>query len=245
MLMPESILASIIAAAATLSASLLQLRFSLAQNSAARALAAGGRRKGNRLLFIAIFLMLGAAGVGGFALSQWLNESERAAQSALEHELQARIDDIGRTASQLENTRTGERADIEMGVLRRLGTDGIVVTARVAPCRPSVVLTAGRDMANPSPAVCTEVQGNSVTLCATIPANATVTEVQLFSRFADTDGPWNTSRALPGQESGQARFAEKYAENPDGPGNKQVCQDFTHWSVERARIARMVVRYSL
>jgi hypothetical protein len=50
---------------------------------------------------------------------------------------------------------------------------------------------------------------------------------------------------LPGQESGQARFAEKYVESPEGPGTKQICQGFTHWSADRSRIARIVVRYSL
>jgi hypothetical protein len=50
---------------------------------------------------------------------------------------------------------------------------------------------------------------------------------------------------LPGQEAGQARFAERYVESPEGPGTKQVCQGFSHWSAEHARMARMVVRYTL
>ena len=57
--------------------------------------------------------------------------------------------------------------------------------------------------------------------------------------------PWSTSRVMAGQESGQARFAEKYAEGPESPGNKQVCEGFAHWSTEHARVARMVVRYNL
>jgi len=253
MIMPDSILASIIAAAATISASILQLRMSLSKDSSARAQSPGSRRKSNRVLMIALLVIVTAAGVAGFALSQWLNQNQRAAMTSLEQELRARTEDIGRTASQLEAARVGARAEIEMGVLRRIGTDGVVVAARVAPCRPALVSASGPtpppgvagEKLLPAAATCTEAEGNSVTLCATIPANATVTDVQLFSRFADANSPWDASRALPGQEAGLARFAEKYAENPDGPGTKQVCQGFTHWSAERARIARMIVHYSL
>jgi hypothetical protein len=84
-----------------------------------------------------------------------------------------------------------------------------------------------------------------VTLCATIPAAATVTEVALFSRPADADIPWSASRFLPGQESGDARFADKYSETTPESGTRQVCQGFAHWSADHARVVRMLVRYSL
>jgi hypothetical protein len=84
-----------------------------------------------------------------------------------------------------------------------------------------------------------------VTLCATIPANATITEVELYTRLAQSDTPWSTSRVLAGQESGQARFAEKYVESPEAPGTKQICQGFAQWSTEHARVARMVIRYGI
>ncbi|TLY74984.1 MAG: hypothetical protein E6K49_12860 [Gammaproteobacteria bacterium] len=251
--MSDSILASIIAATATLSATLLQLRISLAREFTARTQGAGGRRK-SKTPFLILFVMVVAAAVAGFALSRWLTENERLAQSTLEHELRARVEEISRTANQLELTRAGARAEIEAGVLRKIGTDGVVVMATVAPCRPAVVVRVpgassppgvSAETATPAAPACTETEANSVTLCATIPANASVTEVELFSRAADADTPWSTSRLLAGQESGQARFAEKYAESPEGPGTKQICQGFTHWSADRARIARMIVRYSL
>jgi hypothetical protein len=251
--MSDSILAAIIAATATLSASLLQLRFSLAKNGAARAGQAPIARK-SRAPLVILFVMIVAAGVAGFALSQWLTENERVAQSTLEHELRARVEEISRTASQLEITRAGARAEIEAGVLRKLGSDGVEVMATVSACRPAlVVATPGAssppgvaaESAGPPAPACTEHEANTVTLCATIPTSATVTEVQLFSRFADSDTPWSTSRLLPGQESGQARFAEKYTEAPEGSGLKQICQGFAHWSAEHSRIARMVVRYGI
>lgn len=251
--MSDSILAAIIAATATLSASLLQLRFSVAKELAARAQGPSGRKK-SRTPFIILFAMIMASGVAGFSLSQWLTENERVAQGTLEHELRARVEEMSRTANQLELTRAGVRAEIEMGVLRKIGTDGVIVTTTVAPCRPAVVVSApgsssppgvSAETAPPPSPACTETEASSITLCATIPNSATVSEVELFAKAADSDVPWSSSRLLPGQESGQARFAEKYVESPEGPGLKQVCQGFTHWSAEHARVARMVVRYSL
>jgi hypothetical protein len=251
--MSDSILAAIIAATATLSASLLQLRFSIARELAARAQSPGSRRK-SRAPFVVLFVMIAAAGVAGFSLSQWLTENERVARGTLEQELRARVDEITRTANQLDITRAGARAEIEMGVLRKLGSDGVVVMTTVGPCRPALVVSApgtasppgvSAETATPAAPACTETEGSAITLCATIPTTATVSEVELFTRLAESDAPWSTSRLTPGQESGQARFAEKYVESPDGPGTKQICQGFAHWSAEHARVARMMVRYSM
>lgn len=249
--MSDSILAAIIAATATLSASLLQLRFSIARELAARAQSPTGRKK-SRAPFVVLFVMIAASGVAGFSLSQWLMENERAAQGTVEHELRARVEEVTRTANQLGIAR----AEIEAGVLRRIGADGISVMTTVAPCRPAVVVSAPGTSAPPgvsseatppppTPA-CTETEATSITLCATIPNNATVSEVELYARPADSDTPWSKNRLLPGMESSQARFAEKYTESPGvDPGTKQICQGFSHWSAEHARAARMVVRYSL
>jgi len=257
MLMPDSVLAAIIAGSATLSASLLQLRSALLREAAGRSASAAARRKG-RVQLILVLGVVGAAAVSGFALSQWLTNGERAAQGALQRELQARVAEISRTTSQLELTRGSERAEIESGVLRRIGADGVVVMATVAACRPALAASAPGAAApsggmadaaaaptQASPRTCSEAEASPVTLCASIPGNATVTEVALFSRPADSDAPWSASRFLPGQESGQARFAEKYSEGAPEGGVRQVCQGFAHWSAEHARVARLIVRYSL
>src|SRR6201988_3416218 len=99
--MSDSVLAAIIAGTATLSASLLQLRSALLRN-ASRGVSAG-RRKG-RLQMIILAVVVGAAAIAGFALSQWLTSGERLAQKTLQQELQARVAEISRTASQLELT---------------------------------------------------------------------------------------------------------------------------------------------
>jgi hypothetical protein len=198
--------------------------------------------------------MLLAAAVGGFSLSRWLNESEREQQTNLERELRAQVEQISRTADELELTRAGARAEIETGVLRKIGAEGIVVMATVSPCRPALVVNppgttsppgVSADAAPPPALPCSEAEANTVSLCATIPGKATVTEIELYSRFPDSDEPWSNARVTAGQEAGQARFAPEPYEKPDGSGTKQVCQAFSLWSAEHARAARMVVRYSL
>ncbi|HTD31171.1 MAG TPA: hypothetical protein VK650_06410 [Steroidobacteraceae bacterium] len=249
--MSDSVLAAIIAGTATLSASFLQFRSASLREGGARQSTAARRK--NRLQRLVLFVIIGAAAVSGFALSQWLTDGERAAQGALQRELQARIAEISRTASDLELTRASARTEIETGVLRGIGAQGMAVTATVPACRPAA---ASGPPAASSPGVssepgvpagraCLEAEASPVTLCASIPANATVTEVALFSRLADAETPWSASRLLPGQESGQARFAEKYSESAPEAGTRQVCQEFVHWSADHARVARVIVRYSL
>jgi len=250
-MLTDSVLAALIAGTATLSASFLQLR-SAALREAAQGRSASARRK-NRLQRIVLLVIIGAAGASGFALSQWLNEGERAAQSAMQRELQARVAEISRTTSELELTREGARAEIETGVLRRIGTDGVTVVATVPACRAELAAAAAgspppsatAEGASAPPRSCAESEVSPVTVCASIPASATVTEVALFARLADADAPWSASRFLQGQESGQARFAEKYAEGAPEAGSRQVCQAFANWSVDHARTVRITVRYSL
>jgi len=148
----------------------------------------------------------------------------------------------------------GARAEIETEVLRKIGADGVVVMASVSPCRPALVVNppgsttppgVSADAAPPPTTPCSEADANTVTLCATIPDKATVSEIQLFARATESDEPWSTHRLMPGQEANQARFAAQPLEKPDGPGMKQVCQGFSLWAAQQSRVARMVVRYSL
>jgi hypothetical protein len=247
MSIPDSVLAAIIAGTATLSASFVQLRSALLRDAATRSSSASRRR--HRLQLIIFIAVIGAAGVCGFALSQWLTSGERAAQSVLQRELQARVAEISRTASQLELTRGSERAEIESGVLRRIGSDGVVVMATVPACRqppaPSTTVPPTTEVAAGPAHACTETDASPVVLCATIPGNASVSEVALFSRATDSSAAWSASRYLPGQESGEARFAASYSESAPEAGSREVCQSFVHWSSEHARIVRMLVRYSL
>src|SRR5437899_1813606 len=90
-----------------------------------------------------------------------------------------------------------------------------------------------------------EGDASPVALCATSPANATVDDVELYVRTADSETPWSASRVTAGQDAGQARFADKPVEVADSATAKQVCESFVQWSSEHGRVARVVVRYTL
>jgi hypothetical protein len=254
MLMPESVLAAIIAGTATLSASYLQLKSALLRDAAAARGPSAALRRKKRIQLIILLVIVAGSAAGGFALSQWLTAGERAAQRTMQHELQTRVAELSHTADQLEIARAAGRAEIRNEVLQRIGTEGIAVMATVPACRPAHPLGAaatdtssGLDAGPPVPATrgCSDAEANTLNLCATVPAGATITEVELFSRFADTETPWSASRFLPGQEAGQARFDDKYTQSAPAGGTQQVCQGFAHWSLEHARVVRMIVRYSL
>ena len=249
--MSDGGLAAIIAASATVFAALLQLKASFTH--AARARASNVRSK-SRLPQLVIAVMLVGAGVCGFALAQWIEDHQRAAQAQVTAELRARIEQMSRTEGQL----TGAYNDIETSVLRNIGLQGVVVMASVPPCRPASVVapslaesTAEASEALVTSAVatssggCTEAEASPVTLCATIPVAATVNDVELYVRAADSAVPWSASRVTPGQEAAQARFADEPAEIADDSTAKQVCERFVQWSTEHGLVARVVVRYTL
>jgi hypothetical protein len=253
--MSDGVLAAIIAAAATVFASFMQLRSSFAKELTARTMPSSRGRK-SRLPFMILCVMLGGAAVGGFALSQWLTEHERVVQSELQRALQERINTMTRTESALEKTR----AEIEAGLLREQGMQGVVVMATVGPCKPPIMLntpaltagageTAAQMPSQPATATapastCSEADASPITLCASIPAAATLSEIELYTRAAGSDTPWANARAMPGQELEQSRFAEKPSEVSDGSSTKQVCEGFVQWSTEHAHVARMLVRYT-
>jgi hypothetical protein len=252
MLMPESVLAAIIAGTATLSASYLQLKSALLRDAAAARAPSAALRRKKRVQLIILLVIIGGSAAGGFALSQWLTAGERAAQHTMQHELQTRVAELSHTADQLEIARAAGRAVIENEVRTRLGAEGVAVTATVAACHPAHAADvtdsgAALDTGPPLSAShgCSASQAATLALCATVPAGAKVSEVELYSRYQDVDQPWSASRFLPGQESVQARFEDKYTETAPEAGSKQVCQGFAHWSAEHARVVRMVVRYSL
>ena len=249
--MSDGVLAAIIAASATVFAALLQLKASFTH--AARARATNARSK-SRLPQLVIAAMLVGAGVCGFALAQWIADHQRAAQALVTAELRARIEQMSRAEGQL----TGAYGEIETSVLRNIGLQGVVVMASVPPCKPGAaampslaVSTAEASDPPTTPAVvaspggCTEAEASPVTLCATIPAAATVNDVELYVRAAESATPWTASRVAPGQEAAQARFGGEPVEIADDATAKHVCERFVQWSTEHGLVARVVVRYTL
>ena len=262
--MSDGVLAAIIAAGATVFGSFIQLRTSLAKELAARTRSTPSRKANHVLLILLVAMLVGAA-VGGFALAQWVFESERAAQQALVRDLRDRIGDLTQYKSEIERTRTELHSVVETDVLRQIGADGVAVLATASPCKLATAgaraatlaatgpaaLTAtvakpatAQSTASAPAAACVESDAAPVVLCATIPAAAQLGNVELYVRQSDAMGHWSDSRMMPGEAMASARFATKPVESADGPARKQVCIGFSQWS-DQARIARMVVHYSL
>lgn len=239
--MPDSVLAAFIAASATLVATIMQLRASLAREAAARSSSGGGRRK-SRAPIALMFVVLIAAASGGFALSHWLTADERIAKVELKKEMDQHMAELDRTTRELAEVRSGVRSQIEADQLRELGAAGVVSLAAIGPCHAPAQAVP---VAAPStvPASCAESDATTITLCASIPIHATVSEIELYTRAIDADVPWSGARVQPGQEVEHSRFATSTSETADGESTKLVCQNFSHWASDRARVARMVVHF--
>ena len=233
----EPLMASMIGALATVAAALVQLRISWRKEMKERERGQPITKKTRRGPVIVVFALLAAAAVGGFALSQYFVSLREGDRDSLRADLQSKLSEINATATRLEQARTNERRQIETEIQRadasRLGEEGAAASVVVGPCKPEGAKQA-----------CTEHSAPRIALCARVPAAASVKEVQLYIAFENSKQPWQESRVQPGQESGEARFAEKFSERPDGDA-KQVCQRFANWSGEKSRIARILVKYAL
>jgi len=236
----EPLTAALIGALATVAGALVQLRISWRREMKERERGQPITKKTRRGPVIVVFALLVAAGVGGFALSQYFVSLREGDRDALRADLQSKLSEINATAMRLEQARTNERRQIETEVQRadasRIGEEGSAATVVVGPC-PQVVPGARLE--------CTEQSAVRVAVCARVPAPATVKEVQLYVRAEDSKQPWQEARVQAGQDAGQARFAEKFTERPDGEAAKQVCQGFANWSGEKSRVARILVKYAL
>jgi hypothetical protein len=233
-------MASMIGALATVAAALVQLRISWRKEIKERERGQPITKKSRRGPVIFVFALVVAAAVGGFALSQYFMSLREGDRDALRADLQSKLSEINATAMRLEQARMNERKEIETEVQRadasRLGEEGAAASALVGPCKPEGVAGAKSE--------CTEQGALRITLCASVPATATVKEVQLYIRSENPKQPWTEARVQAGQEAGQARFADKFTERTDDAA-KQVCQGFANWSREQARVARIVVKYAL
>jgi hypothetical protein len=237
----EPVVAAMIGAIATVITALIQLRISWRKEIRERERGQPITKKSRRGPVMVVFALLIAAAVGGFALSQYFVSLRTEDRDALRADLQSKLSEINATALRLAEARMNERKQIESEVQRadasRQGEEGAAASVVVAPCKPEGVPGARQE--------CTEQSALRVTVCASIPAAATVKEVQLYIRYEDAKQPWAEARAQPGQEIAQARFAGKYSERPDDGGAKQICQGFANWSHDRSRLARIVVKYAL
>src|SRR5688500_11010476 len=122
--MTDAVFAAMIAARATMFTSLIQQRTQLTNEAIGRAPAIPRNWRRPRIVLLGVVII--AAAVGGFTISQFFVERERAAHIELRKELQARVTELSRTTTQLQQSHAQTRAEIQSEVFQRMGTEGIV-----------------------------------------------------------------------------------------------------------------------
>jgi hypothetical protein len=239
----DPVYAALIGAGATMLTALVQLRMSWRKELKERERGQPITRKSRRGPVLFVLALTIAAAVGGFALSQYLISLREVDREALRADLHSKLAEISASASRLEQARLNEREQIETGALRaealRRGAEGAAASMVVGPCKAA---GTAHSAAKPE---CGEQGAVRVAVCARVPAAATITEVSLYTRFEDSQQPWPEARVQAGQDAGEARFADKFFERPDTEAGKLVCQSFAHWSSDKARLARILVKYTL
>ncbi|HEX9474021.1 MAG TPA: hypothetical protein VF931_07515 [Steroidobacteraceae bacterium] len=231
--------AAAIAATGTVIGALIQLRVVWRKELSERARSVPVSKKARRGPVVAVGLLLLAAGVGGFALSQYLVGLSNRESLAMRAELAAQVAQISATAARLERATLSDQGSMDRVAADRLGAEGVAVTTTIGPCRANASLAPALD---PAPA-CTEQEAQRVTLCASVPARAVVAATDLYARPEDSQQPWTDSRVALGQDVGRARFPDKPFERPESEQTKLSCTTFSSWNGAQAYTARLVVKY--
>lgn len=241
MRLSDPIIGALIGASVTFTTAMIQLTINARRQAVERAAGKpASRKRGN---WLAIFALILAAGVAGFAYSEYRVFRDRGDNDALRNELQARLKDIGAVAVRLERVGMATAQPLEsdpyLAAERKRGAHGVAAVIGVPACRGAQVGFSAAATA------CKESEALRTAVCAVIPVAAAVTGVELFSRAEDSQQPWNEARVQPGQDAGDARFVDGYFERGREGDSKEVCMTFASWSAQGGRSARILVKYNL
>jgi hypothetical protein len=236
----DPVMASFIGAFATVVGALVQLRISWRKEMRERERGQPISKKQRRGPVLMVFALMIASAVGGFALSQYFAMLRYGDQDAIRAELQAKLNEIATSAARLEHARMSESPAGDTGARHAEppADEGATGSIVVPPCKAAGEPGAARTD-------CSEQGAARVAVCARVPAAASVREVLLYTKAEDSQQPWAEARVQPGQDAGQSKFVEKFYERSDVDGSKQVCQSFASWNAEKARAARILVKYAL
>jgi hypothetical protein len=237
----DPVMAALIGAGATFATAIFQLTSNARRQAAERAAGKPASKKSGS--WLAIFALVLAALVTGYALSQYQIYSGRQDEKLLRDEMLLRLREITAASARLERAATEKDGQSEAGVPlaaeRRRGAEGVVAIISVPPCRAPKAGIAQ------TPAECAENDALRTTLCAVVPASATVTEVQVFTRLDDAQQSWDEARVQVGKDTGAAKFVDAHFERARSNESKEVCQHFAHWNSLKGRSARILVKYTL
>lgn len=240
MTLSEPVRAALIGATVTIVMSLLQLSVNARRQAAERAAGKPASRKSGN--WLAVFALMLACMVGGYAFSEYQGFRDRNDERQLRQEMQDRLRDIGAMAVRLEKVNLQgvpvPEGAVRLDIERKRGMDGVAAVVNVPACRASQAGLAA------APSGCTESEAVRTAVCAVVPASAAVGEVQLFIRAEDATGPWGASKVDAGQDAGGARFVDTHFQRAGEADAKEVCMNLAHWATDKGRSARILVRYA-
>jgi hypothetical protein len=230
----ETIIAAMIGAGATVATATFQLFMAFRSRKADFK---PKRGSGLRSMLAVLGLVLGAA-VAGFGYSELRAQHEREQSRAMEQRISDRLQEL--TDVQLAQLRNVNSAAAPL--LAAAGGTPVLArseaVAQVAACRPQMPGYGG------DPVGCDAANTNRVTLCAGVPAHASVSEVQLFAKADGESTEWEKSRVSIDQDIGGARFVDSTYEVAQDSDRKAVCARFLQWNSEQGHVVRVVVLYT-
>jgi len=153
-----ALIASLIGATATITATLIQLRMAWKKEMKARERGQPVTQQARRGPVVAIIVLLVASAVGGFALAQYFNTGKKKEVELVRNEFNAKLDQLNATAARLEH----------LALASGQGKGSVSVGATLPPC-----------------ADCTEEQPARIELCASVPAATTVDAIELYAATGD------------------------------------------------------------
>jgi hypothetical protein len=232
----ETIVAAMIGAGATVATATFQLFMAFRSRKAD---SRPKRSSGIRSALAVFGLLLGAA-VAGFGYSELRMEREREDTRAMEQRISDRLQALAN--GPLAQHRNGNGANDATLLAAASGSPVPVrseAIVHIAACR-SRTPAYGND-----PVGCDAANANRAALCASVPSQAGVLDVQLFARAEGASRAWEQSRVSVDQDIDGARFADSTFEIEQGADRKAVCANFLQWNNARGHEARIVVVYTI
>ena len=230
----ETVVAAMIGAGATVATAVFQLVMAF---RARKADYKPKRGSGLRSMLAVCGLVLGAA-VAGFAYSELRAQQEREQNRAMEQRISYRLQALANLQlAQLRSGKSGTAVPVASASAAPAAARSEAMV-HISACRPQIAGFGG------DPAGCDSANANRVALCASVPAQASVHDVQLFAHADGDSVQWETSRVAVDQDLGGARFSDGTYEVRQGADRKAVCAQFLQWNSERGHVARIIAVYT-
>jgi len=228
--MSETVLAAMIGASAT---------FATALFSAARSKAESRSSRNLLRTSLSIVALMAASAVGGYFYAELRADNTRRDLQAMRDEFGAQLKAVASSTARLETLQTTRVQASAMPTVQLAAT-----TTPLQQVESVVHLPACRGSTDASDTpTCDSTTAQRVSLCASIPSDAIIQDVQVFSRSEAASPDWNMHRVGFDQDSDGARFVDKPYEQVVSADRKALCVNYAQSNGDQAHFARLVVQF--